>query len=141
MLPRDWDLGNGGWPDNGEIDIMEHVGYDPSVVHATVHTKAHNHVDGTQIGRQIVVPKAQSEFHTYVLEWEAEQLTAYVDDTPYFTHTPGDGDWRVWPYGRPFHLILNIAVGGNWGGVKGVDTSVFPQRLEIDFVRVYQKMH
>ena len=47
----------------------------------------------------------------------------------------------MWPYDRPFHLILNIAVGGNWGGVKGVDTSVFPQRLEIDFVRVYQKMH
>ena len=70
-----------------------------------------------------------------------EQLTAHVDDTPYFTHIPGDGDWRVWPYDRPFHLILNIAVGGNWGGVKGVDTSVFPQRLEIDFVRVYQKMH
>ena len=70
MLPRDWDFGNGGWPANGEIDIMEHVGYDPSVVHATVHTKAHNHVDGTQIGRQIVVPRTQSEFHTYVLEWE-----------------------------------------------------------------------
>ncbi len=139
MLPRDWDLGDGSWPDNGEIDIMEHVGYDPGVIHATVHTKAHNHMDGTQIGRQIEIVDAQSEFHTYALEWDAQHLTAYVDDEAYFTHTPGERDWTVWPYDRPFHLILNIAVGGNWGGVKGVDESIFPQRLEVDFVRVYQR--
>jgi beta-glucanase (GH16 family) len=140
MLPWDWDLGNGSWPDNGEIDIIEHVGYDPGVVHATVHTKAHNHIDGTQISRQIEIADAQSAFHTYALEWDAQHLTAYVDREPYFTHTPGKGDWTVWPYDRPFYLILNIAVGGNWGGVQGVDASVFPQRLEVDFVRVYQRV-
>ena len=139
MLPTKWDLGNGDWPDVGEIDIMEHVGYNPGVIHASTHTHAHQWRKGTQRTAKIEVPDAETAFHTYTLEWDREEIRMYVDDRHYFTSRKEGGDWTTWPFFRPFHLVLNIAVGGDWGGEKGVDPSVFPQTLLIDYVRVYQR--
>jgi licheninase len=144
MLPVTGAYGKGGWPDNGEIDIMEHVGFDPGVVHATVHTRAYNHVARTHRGARVDVPDAQDAFHVYAIDWTASEIRASVDGRHYFTFpnerlTNRDADWRQWPFDRDFRLLLNIAVGGNWGGQKGVDEAIWPQRLEIDYVRVLQR--
>lgn len=140
MLPENWNVGSGSWPDVGEIDIMEHVGYDAGVVHASAHSKQYQWQIGTQKTGTIEVPDASSEFHTYVLEWTENEMRAYVDETLFFEYTKDDGaDWESWPYDRDYYLILNIAVGGAWGGAKGVDPDIWPKRMEIDYVRAYQR--
>lgn len=138
MLPTKWDLGNGNWPDVGEIDIMEHVGYDPGVVHASTHSQKHQWRINTQRTAKIDVPDAGEAFHTYVLEWDAEEIRMYVDDRQYFTSRREGGDWTSWPFFRPFHLVLNVAVGGDWGAAKGIDETIWPRRLVVDYVRVYR---
>lgn len=139
MLPTVWDLGNGGWPDNGEIDIMEHVGYDPGAIHASTHTQKHQWRKNTQRTAITQVPDFATQFHTYAMEWDAEELRIYVDELHYFTSRREGGDWTSWPFTRNFHLILNLAVGGEWGGQKGIDDAIFPQRMEVDYVRGYQR--
>lgn len=139
MLPTQWDLGSGQWPDVGEIDIMEHVGYNPGVIHASTHSKQHQWRNNNQRTATIDVPDAEEAFHTYTLEWEADEIRIYLDDRHYFTSKREGGDWSSWPFFRPFHLVLNVAFGGDWGGVKGVDPAVLPQRMEVDYVRVYER--
>ena len=126
------------WPADGEIDIMEQVGYDPFMIHGTVHTNAYNHVNNTQKGGDIEVIDAVSDFHIYKIEWSADKIEWYVDDSMYFTFKNEIKGNDEWPFDRQFHLILNIAVGGTWGGSRGVDPDIWPQKLEIDYVRVYQ---
>ena len=137
MLPTDWKYG--GWPASGEIDIMEHVGYDPGVVHGTIHTELYNHMKQTQKEGKITVDDGQEAFHVYAVDWTEDRMDFYVDDHLYHTviRDPKD-DYRGWPFDQRFYLIMNIAVGGNWGGAKGVDPKIWPQRMEIDYVRVYQ---
>ena len=139
MLPGD--SGKVGWPKCGEIDIMEHVGYDPAVIHGTLHTEAYNHVKHTQRSSKVTEPAFATDFHTYSMEWSAEKILMEIDGKIFatFGKKPGDGVAQ-WPFDKSFHLILNLAVGGDWGGVKGIDDAAFPQRMEVDFVRVYQKM-
>lgn len=139
MLPTVWDLGNGGWPDVGEIDIMEHVGHNPGKIHASTHSRLNQWRNNTQRTATIQVPDAEQAFHTYSLEWDPEEIRIYVDDVHYFTSRREGGDWQSWPFFRKFHLLLNIAVGGDWGAEKGVDPTIWPQRMEVDFVRVYQR--
>jgi beta-glucanase (GH16 family) len=138
MLASQRSYGSQFWPDNGEIDIMEHVGFNPDKVHATVHTKSFNHSIGTQVGQDITLPAAETKFHVYTIEWYEDRIDAYVDSIKYFTFENNGSGWEAWPFDKPFHLILNIAVGGSWGGQNGVDDSIFPTRLEIDYVRIYQ---
>lgn len=128
------------WPDDGEIDIMEHVGFDPGVVHGTVHTQAYNHVKKTQQGGQITLPDVSTAFHTYAVDWTTKQIDFLVDGKVYFTFDKESYGKRYeqWPFDQSFYLILNVAIGGNWGGQKGVDDTIFPQRMEVDWVRVYQ---
>lgn len=133
----------GGWPDGGEIDIMEHVGFDPDVVHASVHTKAYHHSIKTQKTANIRVPSAQSQFNVYAVEWTSEEIRGFVNEQHYFTFknerlTNPAADHKQWPFDKPFHMLLNVAVGGTWGGAEGVDQTIWPQRMEIDYVRVYQ---
>lgn len=128
----------GGWPNSGEIDIMEHVGYAPNEIHCTVHTSAFNHVKGTQVGVKTSVPTAISEFHVYRIDWTPEYIQGFVDDVPYFEFKNNGKDFASWPFDKRFHLILNLAVGGNWGGAQGMDLSAFPVSYQIDYVRVYQ---
>ena len=139
MLATDWTYGDGGWPANGEIDIMEYVGYDPGKVHASIHCKQYYHVIGTQKTAITTVSDAEKAFHVYALEWTPEQIDIFVDSTKYFTFKNEGKGWEYWPFDKDFFMILNIAVGGNWGGAQGVDDSIFPQRLLVDYVRVYQE--
>jgi len=143
MWPAIWTLGTNigevGWPACGEIDIMENVGFDPDTIHANIHTKSYNHVMGTNKGSQITIPKPYQDFHVYAIEWRPERLDFFVDKTKYFTFENEGKGANAWPYDKPQHLILNIAVGGAWGGQKGIDETVFPQRMYVDYVRVYQR--
>ena len=138
MLPDQNPYGNKGWPDNGEIDIMEHVGYDPNVVHATTHCKAYYFRLNTQKTGITKLPDATTAFHTYSVEWTPETITAQVDGQLYFAHRNEGTGWETWPWNQPFHLLLNMAVGGEWGGQKGIDEAVFPQQMLVDYVRFYQ---
>lgn len=139
MMPSDWSFGQGQWPDVGEIDILEHVGYDPGVVHASAHSKDYQWQAGTQKTGTIKVPTATTEFHTYRLDWSKELIQTYVDNELFFEYANEGLGWTKWPYEKPFYLILNIAVGGAWGAVEGIDEDAFPQKMEVDFVRVYKK--
>ena len=136
MLPTDWAYGD--WPKSGEIDIMENVGYDPFVIVASSHTESYNHILGTQKSNKMTVADCYTNFHVYALEWEASEYRIYVDDALYFTFKNEGTGSKVWPYDKRFHLLLNVAVGGNWGGVQGIDDTIFPRSMIVDYVRVYQ---
>lgn len=136
MLPDDM---SDGWPLCGEIDIMEHVGYLPDSIFGTIHTRAYNHIEGTQRGDRIFVPDCEEAFHVYALEWDADSLRWFVDEQQFFAFANEGSGKEAWPFDKPFHLLVNLAVGGNWGGKMGVDTTIWPQRFLIDYVRVYQK--
>ncbi|GEM_PF-1531592 len=139
MLADEQTYGDQYWPDNGEMDIMEHVGYDEGVIHGTVHTEAFNHIDGTDRGTSITVPTATSEFHDYAMEWTPGEIRVFVDGERYFTFQNREQyGWQEWPFDQKFHLLMNIAVGGTWGGAEGIDDSAFPERMVIDYVRVYK---
>ncbi len=136
MLPTDWEYGS--WPSSGEIDIMEYVGYDPGKIHWTVHTEAFNHTAGTQVGESDIFDSPETDFYTYAIEWFPDRIDFLVDEQVCFTFENQDGyTYREWPFNKRFHLLLNVAVGGNWGGVQGVDDDIFPVRMEVDYVRVY----
>lgn len=136
MLPTHWVYG--AWPKSGEIDIMEYVGFDPGVVHGSIHTEAYNHIIGTQKTDTIIVPDAETNFHLYAIEWDAEKIDFFVDSRKYFTFVNEHTGYQVWPFDQAFHLILNIAVGGNWGGMQGIDPNIWPQKMWVDYVRVFQ---
>ena len=141
--PAIWMLGNGHregikWPDCGEIDIMENVGFNPDVIHANAHTKAYNHSTGTGKGDKIVIEKPYDEFHTYTVEWFEDKMIFYVDDVRYFIYQNENTGNDVWPFNKPHFLILNLAIGGSWGGQQGIDDAIFPQKYYIDYVKVYE---
>jgi len=145
MLASQRSYGAGYWPDNGEIDIMEHVGYDPDVIHFSAHTKAYYHSINTQKTAKTRIETARSGFNVYVVEWTPSEIRWYVNDQQYFKFanerlSNPDADYKQWPFDKPFHLLLNLAVGGNWGGAQGVDDAIWPQRMEVDYVRVYQQI-
>jgi beta-glucanase (GH16 family) len=139
--PAIWTLGANigqvGWPACGEIDIMEHVGFDPGRIHANIHTRAYNHVRRTNKGSNLMVARADEEFHVYEAVWTPSSIEMRVDGRSYFTFTKEAGGDAVWPFDKPQYLILNLAIGGSWGGQQGIDDEAFPARYEIDYVRVY----
>lgn len=130
----------GGWPKSGEIDIMEHVGYEKDTIYGTVHTSSFNHMLGTQVDKAIYQPEAESTFKTYSIEWNEEQIKWTIDDKHYHTFANKKMSEKEWPFDKKFYLILNIAIGGNWGGKLGVDTKIWPQKMEVDWVRVFQEV-
>jgi beta-glucanase (GH16 family) len=127
------------WPDDGEIDIMEHVGHNQGTVHASVHCKKYYHSIGTQKTATIPVPDCSNNFHVYATEWNADSVLVSIDDKVYFRFANEHSGYDAWPFDNKMFLLLNIAVGGSWGGQQGVDDAVFPKRMEIDYVRMYQK--
>jgi hypothetical protein len=138
LLPEEKIYGSRVWPDTGEIDIMEHVGYSPNNIHAAIHTNTFNHTKGNQKKTNTWVGSATSQFHVYKADWTPNGITIFVDEKAYFTYLNSNKGWQEWPFDTKFFLILNIAVGGSWGGLQGVDDSVFPQKMEVDYVRVYK---
>ncbi|MEN9547878.1 MAG: hypothetical protein RIR12_469 [Bacteroidota bacterium] len=141
--PAIWMLGNNidtaGWPLCGEIDIMEHVGYNKDSVFGSVHTKSYNHIAGTQTTKGLFVSNPYTAFHVYGIEWSPEKIDFYIDEHKYLSFKNQHLSVNEWPFSNPFYLILNVAVGGNWGGQQGVDESVFPATMQVDYVRVYQR--
>jgi beta-glucanase (GH16 family) len=136
MLSRDWAYG--AWPESGEIDLIEHVGFDMDVNHVSVHSLAYYWKKGTQKTALYKVDKIDSTFNTYAIEWRPNRIDAFVGDSLYFSCYNEQNGWQTWPFDKPFYLILNTAVGGSWGGERGVDENVWPQKFEIDYVRVYK---
>ncbi|HEU0111741.1 MAG TPA: glycoside hydrolase family 16 protein [Flavisolibacter sp.] len=136
MLPTNWVYGN--WPKSGEIDIMENVGYLPDSVFGSVHTAAFNHGIGTQKTGGVLRKDLSDSFHVYAIEWTTDRIKFYVDSELYHQFINNKSGPDAWPFDQEFHLLLNIAVGGNWGGKYGVDENIFPQIMQIDYVRVYQ---
>lgn len=138
MMPRDSKYG--GWPRSGEIDIMEHVGYDPGNIHGTVHTQSYHHSIGTQIGGSMRTDV--DAWHTYTVEWRPDIMLFACDGVVYQIFRKESDDTDEWPFNQKFFVILNMAVGGNWGGSKGIDEDAFQgegQIMEIDWVRVEQR--
>lgn len=138
MLPTDWKYGN--WPASGEIDIMEHVGYMPDSIFGSIHTQSFNHMLGTQATKGMYLANAYTHFHRYAVEWQADNIVFYFDGQPYLTFRNRHTGSAEWPFDQRFHLLLNLAVGGNWGGKMGIAADVFPATMEVDYVRVFQKM-
>lgn len=136
MLSTDWQYGD--WPASGEIDIMEHVGYDPNKIHSSVHTTAFNHTRNTQKTAFKMVPDAMDAFHIYRIDWTPYSIKSFIDGEQYFEFVNQGTGFTVWPFDKAQHLLLNVAVGGNWGGVQGVDNTIFPVKFEIDYVKVYK---
>lgn len=127
-----------GWPQGGEIDILEHVGHRAGTVFGTIHTGAFNHVRHTEKQGSVQLPDACTAFHLYQALWTPEAVVFSIDGQPYYRFAnDGSGDRARWPFDAPFHLILNVAVGGDWGGQEGVDETAFPQAMQVDWVRVW----
>jgi len=126
------------WPDDGELDIMEHVGFNQGYIHSSVHTKKYNHIIGTQKTDTLIVKDASEKFHVYKADWTPEKIDVYIDDQKFFTYENKEKTYEAWPFDQPYYIILNLAVGGFWGGKEGIDDSIFPLKYYIDYVRVYQ---
>jgi beta-glucanase (GH16 family) len=135
MMPQQ----NNPWPGCGEIDVMEHVGHREGYVHGTVHTESYNHLYNTQRGSNKLVADACDVFHIYSVEWNADSITWRIDEQPFFTFVNEGTGVNAWPFNKPFYLILNLAIGGTWGGAQGVDNTIFPVDYQIDWVRVWKK--
>ena len=143
LWPAFWLLGDNikqvGWPNCGEIDIMENIGKEPSTVHGTVHGPGYS--GGAGIGSAYALPAGQTvadNYHIYAVEWEPNVIRWYMDNILYKTVTPADlPEGTTWVYDHPFFILLNVAVGGGWPGNPD-GTTVFPQRMLVDYVRVYK---
>ena len=127
------------WPADGEIDIMEEVGYHPDYVSSSLHANAHVHSNNTQVTHEMKCEGAEGEFHTYAILWTAKNITTYVDGKVQLSYDNRGLGRDDWPYDDPFYVIFNLAWGGDWGGAQGVDESALPCTMEVDYIRVFQK--
>jgi Beta-glucanase/Beta-glucan synthetase len=143
MWPAIWMLGvnktNVGWPESGEIDIMEHVGFNNDSIFGTVHTKAYNHMKNTQQGKSIFIDKPNNTYHTFAIEWSKDKIDFLLDNNVYNTFKNEHKTTAEWPFDQKFYLILNVAVGGMLGGRHGIDDAIFPQQMVVDYVRIFTK--
>jgi beta-glucanase (GH16 family) len=144
IWPAFWMLGTDiasvGWPACGEIDIMENVGFEPGIAHATIHGPGYSGAKG--IGAPFSLPAGQrlaDAFHVFAVEWETNVLRFYVDGQLYVTRTPASlPSGSRWVFDHPFFVLVNVAVGGEWPGSPDATTS-FPQQMLVDYVRVYKR--
>lgn len=143
MMPNDpsmygWNDENGWyWPNCGEIDIMEQVGYDENNIHGSVHSKAAYFKLGTQRTGHLYVNNVTNDYHVFAIEWFEDRIDWFVDGTKYYTVYNDGWGWEWWPFNYDFHVILNLAIGGDWGGAQGVDPNKWPRQMLVDYVRIY----
>jgi len=139
IWPANWMLGDSfstiGWPACGEIDIMEYRGADPTIIHGAIHTNSS--YGGTVNHATTIVPTAETDFHIYSIEWDETKISFLVDNVQFYVYEPTVYNPDTWPFDASFFILLNVAVGGSFGGP--VNNSIFPQTMEIDYVKVYQK--
>ena len=141
MMPVNNDWNTNPWPMCGEIDIMEEVGCVPNEVSSSIHTQDYNHTKNTQKTHAMKIANAEGEYHVYALEWTEDAITTYVDGKVQLSvkkSVIGSGH-NQWPFHYAFYPILNLAWGGSWGGMYGVDESALPVTMSVDYVRVFQK--
>ena len=140
MMPDEDNYGI--WPRSGEIDIMEFVGFQPGIIHSTVHTESFNHTLNNEPKMQTKVEDLHADFTKFGVEWTPTEIKILINNkvvNTFVNKNVGDAnDTKVWPFNKPFHLILNLAIGGDWGGAQGIDDSIFPQKMEIQSVKMYQ---
>ncbi|MGJ8592494.1 MAG: glycoside hydrolase family 16 protein [Aquaticitalea sp.] len=139
IWPAIWMLGTNisevGWPKTGEIDIMEYVGKNPHEIHSTLHTQdSHGQSKNTKISTHEDIEEG---FHVYKANWTKDAIEFFIDDELTYTFSPEVKDENTWPFDQPFYIILNLAIGGNFGGPE-VDDSIFPQEFIVDYVKVYK---
>ena len=141
MMPVGNNWNTNPWPMCGEIDIMEEVGVVPNEVSSSIHTQDYNHTKNTQKTHAMKIADAEGAFHTYALLWTADEITTYVDgkEQLHVTKAALGSGHNQWPFHYAFYPILNLAWGGDWGGMQGVDESALPVTMEVDYVRVFQK--
>ena len=128
-----------GWPKDGEIDIMEEVGYNPNYCSSTIHCNAYNNGGSATEHAEKYIASAQTAFHTYGVEWTPDYMKFYQDGKAILNYRNPNRGWDYWPFSNPFYIILNLAWGGDWGGAQGIDESCLPTAMEVDWVRVFQK--
>lgn len=140
LWPAFWMLGTNigtvGWPDSGEIDVMENVGRQPNKLYGTLHGPGYSGSNGYGTTMDLPAPVAD-DFHVFAVDWQEDHIVWTVDGTEYHTATPADVAPNEWAYNHPFYLLLNLAVGGNFGGPVSADTE-FPASMLVDYVRIYQ---
>ncbi|MDD2797630.1 MAG: glycoside hydrolase family 16 protein [Bacteroidales bacterium] len=138
--PALWMLGQNidkaGWPACGELDIMEHVGKHPNFIHTSIHNPSG--YGETPYTGVLEIKNPFTKFHIYSMNWDKDSISFYVDGRLSYTYNPKEKTEANWPFGKPFFLIFNVAIGGNWGGPT-IDDSKLPATMEVDYVRVYQK--
>ena len=139
VWPAFWLLGSNidevGWPLSGEIDVLEYVGRAPQEIFTTLHTQDKN---GDFANTKTThIPKIEEGFHVYAAEWDAESITFFIDGVNVYTFAPKEKTAAIWPFDQPFYLLLNLAIGGHFGGPE-VDDDIFPQEFIVDYIRVYQ---
>lgn len=137
MLPDDYAYG--AWPKSGEVDIMEMVGFDPNNVHFSAHNATY--YAGNAKTSSYTIPTASTDFHLYREDWTPYAIRGYYDNNLVFTYVNTGGGAAVWPYDKKFHLLMNIAVGGSWGGTDGVNDSAFPTSMQVEYVHFFNIIH
>ncbi|MDR2981604.1 MAG: glycoside hydrolase family 16 protein [Puniceicoccales bacterium] len=131
------DRGKARWPDSGEIDIMEQVGHDAGTIYSTIHTGDKTRPNNLfSSGGKIKNQKPWEDFHVYTMEWTPDRLDFYFDETKVHSYLRDPENPQRWPFTESMYLIMNIAIGGTWGGA--IDDAVLPARMEIDWVRIYR---
>lgn len=139
IWPAIWMLGSNikqvGWPKCGEIDILEYVGKEPNNIFTSLHTQdSHGNTINT---KKTKIETIENGFHTYTIDWNKDKIVFSVDEVEVYTFQPDVKNENTWPFNQPFYLLINAAVGGNFGGPE-IDETIFPQQFQIDYIRVYQ---
>lgn len=142
LWPAIWMLGNdidtNTWPGCGEIDIMEYVGREPSIIYTSLHTP--DSFGDTLNSKKTTIDNIEEGFHTYKTNWTKESITFYIDGTEVYSFSPDEKNDKTWPFDKPFYVLINMAIGGNFGGPE-VDDSIFPREFIIDYVKIYKSKY
>ena len=139
LWPAVWMLGSNidsvGWPKSGEIDILEYVGKEPGKIFTSLHTQSS--FGNTINTKKVTIKNIEEGFHLYTANWTKNKIEFFIDNKLVYSFTPKEKTIEIWPFNQPFYFLINMAIGGNFGGPK-IDNTIFPQEFVIDYVKVYK---